>query len=160
MPDIRAIIEQIRVETDAPIVLGGSGFSIAPEWVMDYGATDLGTAGGGEEALPKLPQAIGDTGAYASIPGLVYRRNGSIARNAMGMMELSGARIGRRGYVDHAPYSVDTRSSTKTGAVQTKRGCGQLCIYCVIPSVEGKEMRLRPVKDIVDEIEALAALTC
>ncbi|MCK5170641.1 MAG: radical SAM protein, partial [Bacteroidales bacterium] len=37
--------------------------------------------------------------------------------------------------------------------VQTKRGCTHKCIYCSYPNIEGKKYRLRPVSNIVGEIE-------
>ena len=40
---------------------------------------------------------------------------------------------------------------------QTKRGCPLHCSYCAYPTVEGVAGRLRPVEDVVDEIERVAA---
>ncbi|MDO8682700.1 MAG: radical SAM protein [Armatimonadota bacterium] len=155
---VKVIIDQIKQASDAPIVLGGSGFSIAPAQVLEYCGVDLGIAGEGEEALPMLVENLGDTEAYSSIPGLVYRLEGNLVQNPLGMMDLSKLNLSRRGYVDHSPYLIDPKSKTKTGAVQTKRGCSQSCIYCVVPAIEGGCVRLRPIKHIVDEIENLAAL--
>ena len=39
--------------------------------------------------------------------------------------------------------------------LQTKRGCPFSCIYCTYPLLEGKEVRLRKVEEVVDEIRHL-----
>ncbi|MDO8589521.1 MAG: radical SAM protein [Armatimonadota bacterium] len=156
LPGVKKIVDEIKQAVDSPVVLGGSGFSIAPEQILDYFGVDLGVAGEGEEALPALAESVGNSSTYPSIPGLVYRTESGIQRNPLGAIDLNAANIGRRGYVDHTPYLQDTRSVSKTGAVQAKRGCAQSCIYCIVPAVEGTCVRLRPVAQIVDEIENLA----
>ena len=155
LPGVKTIIDELKECAEAPIVLGGSGFSIAPEQVLDYFGVDLGVAGEGEEALPMLVNSVGNTSEYGAIPGLVYRVDGEIKRNPLGMMDLSEINVSKRGYVDHAPYVNDPKAKTKTGGVQTKRGCPSSCIYCVVPAIEGNCMRPRPVEHIVDEIEVL-----
>jgi radical SAM superfamily enzyme YgiQ (UPF0313 family) len=158
LPDVKRIVGEVKDTVNAPIVLGGSGFSIAPAEVLDYCEVDLGVAGEGEEALPMLVESLGDMSRYADIPGLVYRSGSKTVCNPLGAMDVSAIQIHKRGYLDHSPYLSDSQSSTKTGAVQTKRGCSQSCIYCVVPAVEGRCVRLRPVDKIVDEIENLARL--
>ncbi len=37
--------------------------------------------------------------------------------------------------------------------IQTSRGCPASCIYCLTPTISGKEVRKRSAKNIVDEIE-------
>jgi tryptophan 2-C-methyltransferase len=157
LPGVKEITDLIKKATDAPIVIGGSGFSIAPEQILNYLDLDLGVAGEGEQALPMLVEQVAKPESYPEIPGLVYRSDGAIRRNPLGAMDLTDLPLAKRGFVDHSPYLSDGKSSTKTGAVQTKRGCNQSCIYCIVPSVEGRQLRLRPVGQIVDEIESLAA---
>ncbi len=42
--------------------------------------------------------------------------------------------------------------------VQTKRGCPHNCCYCVYTVVEGKQVRVNPRKEVVDEIKQLYKL--
>ena len=153
VPELRETIRHIRDATDAPIVLGGSGFSICPERVLDYLGLDMGIAGEGEFALPVLARNFLNRKVYKDIPGLVYREDGDFRRNPVGLGDLSGTCLSHRSKVDYS-YYVPTKKGGGT-AIQTKRGCTQDCIYCVVPAVEGRVMRLRPVVDIVDEIESL-----
>jgi len=155
-PEMREVIRFIKESTDAPIVLGGSGFSICPERLLDYCGVDLGIAGEGESALSMLAKSLGEKSAYARIPGLVYRNNSGFSRNPVGTADLSGTCLSRRTKVDYSRYVRKEGTKGGTG-IQTKRGCPQDCIYCVIPAIEGRTMRLRPVLDVVDEIEILLA---
>lgn len=41
------------------------------------------------------------------------------------------------------------------GNIQTKRGCDQQCIYCTYPIIEGRKLRFRSPKKVVNEIEML-----
>ena len=155
VPELREIIRHIRNATDAPIVLGGSGFSICPERVLDHCGLDMGIAGEGEFAFPMLARNLLNRPAYKDIPGLVYRDSSEFRRNPVGLADLSGTCLSHRSKVDYSCY-VPTKKGGGT-SIQTKRGCTQDCIYCVVPAVEGRVMRLRPVTDIVDEIESLLA---
>ena len=155
-PELRQIVRWIKDRTDAPIVLGGSGFSIYPERLLEHCDADFGIAGEGEFALPMLARSLGDETSYPGIPGLVYRPNGSFRRNPVGLADLSDIRFSQRRKID---YSCYVRKGGKKGGtgIQTKRGCSQDCIYCVIPNIEGRTVRVRPVPDVADEIEDLLA---
>lgn len=147
--EMKYLIDAIKRASDAPIVLGGSGFSIAPELVLDYFGADMGIAGEGEEALPMLLE-----GRYSEVPGLASRDG---RRNPVGCVDVNSLHLAKRGRLDYPSYAY--KAGKKGGAgVQTKRGCPNKCIYCVVPNIEGSQVRLRAPGIIADEIENLAAL--
>jgi len=154
VPDVAQIVQEIRRATDTPIVLGGSGFSIAPERILEACGADFGIVGEGEDSLARLADRLDDTARRSGIPGLVWRGDGAIRVNPMEPLDLSALRLSARGAIDHSAYTYS--GGKKGGAgIQTKRGCDQACIYCVVPNIEGRQVRLRPPSDIVDEIENL-----
>lgn len=155
--EICNIIHLIENSTDAPIVLGGSGFSICPERLLDHCGIDLGITGEGEVSLMMLAKTLGDKSAYARIPGLVYRNGGAFIRNPVGTADLGSVCLSGRTKVDYSHYVWKGGKKGGTG-IQTKRGCPQECIYCVVPAIEGRTMRLRPVSDVMAEIETLLGL--
>ncbi len=152
--EIKPIIDLVKRSTDAQIVLGGSGFSIAPEAVLEYFSLDLGIAGEGEASLAMLVDVIGDKEKYEEIPGLVWKNERGFRKNPIGMSDVNAYALEKRCVVCHKTYSY--KKGTRGGAgVQTKRGCANKCIYCVVPNIEGEKVRLREPGKIAEEIESL-----
>ena len=71
----------IRQHSPAPVVLGGSGFSIFPEKLLALTGADYGIAGEGEPGLLALMDALKNGGDFSRVPGLVHRRGGKIVIN-------------------------------------------------------------------------------
>ena len=155
--EMKGAIDAVKQYANAPIVLGGSGFSIAPELVLDYFGIDLGIAGEGEVALPMLLESLGSTDHYSEIPGLVYRDGSGFKRNPIGCTDVNSLHLAKRGKVcaEHYVYKGGKKGCA---GIQTKRGCPNRCIYCVVPHIEGSTVRLRDPKEIADEMENLIAL--
>lgn len=154
--EMKPLIEEIRSASSAPVVLGGSGFSIAPELLLDYFGVDLGIAGEGDKSLPMLIDRLGSVEKYPEIPGLVWRDGSCIRRNPIGCTDVNALRLAKRGRINQSAYSYSEGRKGCAG-VQTKRGCSNRCIYCVVPNIEGTTVRLRDPADIADEMENLAA---
>jgi radical SAM superfamily enzyme YgiQ (UPF0313 family) len=73
LPEAREVVKICQESSKAKIIVGGSGFSIAPEQLLEYLGLDLGIAGEGEEALVHLLQAIEEGSGFDNIPGVVMR---------------------------------------------------------------------------------------
>lgn len=136
---IKQIVADIRALTSAPQVIGGAGFSLMPETVLNHTGADYGLAGEGEENWPALLEALA---AGRAEPGLW-------ARAGAGARQLSA----------YEP-SLVRRYADQGGliGVQTKRGCPLRCLYCSYPLLEGRRVRPRPVEEVLDDLKALAAL--
>lgn len=147
----REIVDYIRERTDTPVVLGGSGFSIAPEAVLDYFGLDLGVWGEGEYALPLLAKTLAAGGDLSEVPGLVYRVGNSFLRNAPAYIDFSGQPALRRDIVDNLRYFNEGGMA----GIESKRGCTQQCTYCADPLGKGTTVRLRPPVTVVEEIQLL-----
>jgi radical SAM superfamily enzyme YgiQ (UPF0313 family) len=147
-------VKPVRQATNAPLILGGSGFSVFPfELVEQFGA-DYGIVGEGEEALLLLLEALDRNEDGAGIPGIISRKHGrsrfAQPRLDSTLANLPFSEIDK--WLDFAPYA-------QRGAygVQTKRGCGRQCIYCTYPCIEGTTYRRRSAHSIADELEQAAA---
>lgn len=149
------ICETIRRFTDAPVIIGGSGFSIFPESILEITGADFGISGEGEESLPALLRALESGTDYRMIPGLVYREGDSIHINASEPMnpefEMHSADPPR----DLVDYYAGTSSMLN---IQTQRGCSFNCCYCTYPSIEGCANRFRDAVAVADEFERIAAM--
>jgi radical SAM superfamily enzyme YgiQ (UPF0313 family) len=147
----KQVIDLLKVKTDAPIVLGGSGFSIMPQAILSYYGLDLGIWGEGELSLPLLVERIAEKRDYRDVPGLVYRSGEGFLINGPKYLALSHIGAPERNTVDNYRYFVEGGM----GNVESKRGCPQGCIYCADPVGKGKKQRLRSPQSVVDEIESL-----
>jgi len=151
VPRLKEITDYLKAQTYATLILGGSGFSIMPEAILDYCGLDLGIWGEGEYSLPLLIGKIAAGEDYNDVPGLVYRVEKSFQRNPPRYLDLKKMPAPERNAVDNRRYF----SEGGMGSIETKRGCPKRCIYCADPLGKGRRVRLRSPSSVVDEIEAL-----
>lgn len=140
MGEYRQCVDTIRRHSRAPLVLGGSGFSLFPEKIMEILGADYGIIGEGER-LPLLLKAIENDQQTSGIPGVVTP---DIAGTAPLPLEKSFSR-------NYAPDRSHLRFYLQNGGMlnlQTKRGCPFRCIYCTYPHIEGKRLRLFSPEDV------------
>ena len=62
--------------TNAPIVLGGVGYSIFPQSLVACSEADFGICGDGEDATEALLAEVRGQRRWERVPGLVYRQDG------------------------------------------------------------------------------------
>jgi radical SAM superfamily enzyme YgiQ (UPF0313 family) len=152
LPEAREVVKICQESSQAKIIVGGSGFSIAPEQLLDYLGLDLGIAGEGEEALIHLLQSIDEGSGFGNIPGVVMRCQGKTEMVKPCQIEdLDSLELPSRGIFEPKKYIQE-------GAVlnvRTKRGCPFKCIYCTTPQIEGNRMRIATPRKVVDELEML-----
>lgn len=138
LADVSEAARLIRCHSQAPLVLGGPGFSIMPERLLDHLQADYGIVGEGEEALPRLVARL-----------MAGERPGQrlISRSLTGFPDCPPVYSG-----EITPYYIGRGGMLN---VQTKRGCRHGCSYCSYPAIEGRTMRYRDPAAIVSEIEDL-----
>ncbi len=151
IPRFKEISDYIKERTSAPLILGGAGFSIMPEAILDYYGLDLGISGDGEYSLPFLVENLVSNQDYNSVPGLVYRTDNGFRRNPPSYIDLNNIPTPGREAIDNGRYFAEGGM----GNIETKRGCNKGCIYCADPLGKGKAFRLRSPESVVDEIESL-----
>lgn len=134
---IRDFIEPVKKVTQAPIILGGSGFSIFPAELMKMTGADYGITGEGETALEGLLDRLD----HGEKPQAV-----TAADKHSHIFLSSYSHIDK--HLDFDPYRTKSVYS-----IQTKRGCSHGCIYCTYPLIEGRSYRIRPPEEIADEVE-------
>ena len=147
IPDLERIVALLRQNSTARLVLGGPGFSIFPQVLMNRLGADYGVAGEGERLCEFLDGLV--EGKTVSVPGLL---------------------VGGRWAEPPAPWTgshLRVVTSPETVAhylgwggmlnVQTKRGCPYLCSYCTYPGIEGRKLRLFDPDSVAREWQALVA---
>lgn len=141
----RDLAGEARRWSSAPIILGGPGFSLLPEEIMDYVGADFGIIGEGEKSFPWL------------LSRLERGRTAPRILNSFDMFGLTpGPEISR---ADRDEALI--RHYLKTSGViniQSKRGCNFRCAYCPYPYLEPGSPRKREVGEVVEEMAGLNRL--
>jgi radical SAM superfamily enzyme YgiQ (UPF0313 family) len=148
---LAALTRQIHRSCAAPVILGGSGFSIFPQALLRFSGADFGIQGEGEASLPALLGALQRREDYSAIPGLVFRRDAGIVANPPQWLNLAQLNLPIR------PHPVMDYYLRETGMmnIQTQRGCPCHCQYCTYPLIEGARFRRRPAEAVAGELDQL-----
>ena len=149
LDEVRGLVRECRNLSGAPIVLGGAGYSIFPQAVLDYLEADMGIQGEGEAAFPELLARLAKGEDPAGLPGLYLRGRGLQGERAfirdLGCLPVSG--------VHHFLTAYDRNLWMP---FQTRRGCPMNCSYCSTAVIEGRTLRKRPPEQVVRELKTLA----
>ena len=128
------------------IVIGGSGFALIPEGILNYVNADHGILGEGELSFIKF---INELKQKAKPP---TKLESKIINYPPGIIEnLDDLPIPDRSEFDNAAYL----KWGGMGNIQTKRGCPFKCIYCTYPVIQGQKVRLRSPELVCNEIETI-----
>jgi radical SAM superfamily enzyme YgiQ (UPF0313 family) len=149
LKEVEEVIQVCRQTSSAKLIIGGSGFSLAPKELLQQLDLDFGIVGEGEEVFLQLVKSIDQGDTVSPSPNLLIK--GKSFPRATG-----GARVFPIKAPDRSLF--DTRRYLEKGGmgnIQTKRGCPFSCIYCTYPLLEGKEVRLRKTEEVVEELRRL-----
>jgi len=150
LPFYKSLVERCRLHSSSAIFLGGSGFTLMPQAILDYLGADGGIIGEGEEAFSQVLQAKA-MNSFPTIEGFISRDSENYSRPAC-IQNLDSL----------PPPDWDSLDLKKyfdlggMGNLQTKRGCPFDCIYCTYPLIEGKKIRLRSPDKVAQDAEDLS----
>jgi radical SAM superfamily enzyme YgiQ (UPF0313 family) len=147
--EYKNIVETIRKESRAKIILGGAGFTLFPKYLFEILDVDFGIVGEGEESFYQLVMSLQKNEEYENIEGLVYRSNDKISINT----RISFTKSLDLNYDDNLVGYYWKKSGMIN--IQTKRGCPFKCIYCTYPIIEGAHIRLLDPEKVVRSLENL-----
>jgi radical SAM superfamily enzyme YgiQ (UPF0313 family) len=152
LPTLRETVAGLRQRTEAPVVLGGVGYSILAAEILEYTGADFGVRGDGEQAVVQLLDELRGPRRFERVDGLIYRQEGSLRINPPAWPQKLSVPAERE-TVDNPTYF---RRGGQIG-LETKRGCHRSCIYCADPLAKGPALRLREPAEVADEVEGLLA---
>jgi hypothetical protein len=155
--DSRRLIGILRDLTDAPILMGGFGFTTHAEQLMTSLDIDLGVAGCPDWVMGRFEDVLQGRD-LGTVPNLIYRQNGSVVHNPRQFASPAE----NREYTDHSVVELrsfygDSLLSTDppTVAVEVSRGCPFSCFFCTEPAVKGNTTRFRDSEVIEAELDYL-----
>jgi radical SAM superfamily enzyme YgiQ (UPF0313 family) len=147
--EVEEVIGICRQSPSSRLVIGGSGYSLAPKELLQHLNVDFGIVGEGEEAFRQLVRRLEKGKPISPSPYLLMKEKPFPPL-------IEGEKV--------FPIDSPDRSFFETqryfeeggmGNIQTKRGCPFSCIYCTYPLLEGKKVRLRKKEEVVEEIRYL-----
>lgn len=141
------LIEIIRANSRAKIVLGGSGFTIFPKEYMKALDADYGIIGEGER-FSQFIDALQKKKNPEDITGIITKTS------PVGIPGPWNKNFKRRFNADshHLKFYLERGGMLN---LQTKRGCTFNCIYCTYPYIEGRNLRLIPPEKIAETARTL-----
>lgn len=154
LPWAQEVVTRCRQLSSAQLVIGGSGFGVMPREILEYLDLEIGILGEGEKNILELLEVfrhgrreqLDHTGGLALRRGAEYRETPR-SFFAFGLQDFFPA----RDLLDLPSYLA----AGSLTAVQAKRGCALRCSYCTYPLLEGRDIRMRSAKHVVDELEHL-----
>lgn len=147
------LINKVRKESRAKVILGGAALGIMPEEFLRYTGADFAVTGYGEFVMPLLLKTL-ETGGSFDVPGLSYIDNGAYVKN-----DFSAIPPAYESKVPDFSRWIDVKAyqrNLSSFPLQTKRGCPYKCIYCTYSKNEGTRYQLFSPESVADSVEKLA----
>lgn len=135
---VKDIIAACKSFSDAPIILGGAGYSIFPNAALAYLNADMGIKGEGEAAFPELLRRVKRHDEIGDIPGL-YLPHQPPRSEWRQIRYLSDVPLPRPGIHLSVPDALKKQDLWLP--FQTRRGCPMNCSYCSTGAIEGRIIR-------------------
>jgi radical SAM superfamily enzyme YgiQ (UPF0313 family) len=149
--NVRPLIEWCRSASSAPIILGGAGYSIFPDEVLEYLDADMGVHGEGETIFPAILERITRGEDPGALPGVHIRgRKGRLEQKfctALDDLPLPE---------DNGWIKADPQSADIWFPIESRRGCPNFCSYCSTFQIQGRSVRIRSPRLIARYVERLA----
>jgi len=155
---VRPVVDLCRRLSQAPVVLGGAGYSIFPEAALELLGADLGIQGEGEAALLALLEALARGGDLAGVPGLFRRGVGPMGARRF-VADLDHLPLPAARFLAGLPAPPAPGQGPPLWVpVQLRRGCAMGCSYCSTAVIEGNRVRSRSVGSLLAWLASQPAL--
>ena len=147
LKEVEEVVGICRQSTSSRLVIGGSGYSLAPKELLQYLDVDFGIVGEGENVFPQLVKSLKRDDPISPSSYLLVKEQACPPL-------IEGARVFPIQNPDRSLFETNRYfEEGGMGNIQTKRGCPFSCIYCTYPLLEGKKVRLRKTEEVIEEIQ-------
>ncbi|KPJ51860.1 MAG: hypothetical protein AMS16_07270 [Planctomycetes bacterium DG_58] len=148
---MRRIVEQIRLKSDVPIIVGGTHVTYYPESVLRF--CDYVVRQEGDETMVDLLDALSTGRDPETVAGITFHRDGKTIRtpdrppveNFDTVVDLSTIYGWKEAYTGPGPpWPLMT--------VQTTRGCPFSCRFCPVKTMFGAGYRKRSIDSVIEDL--------
>ena len=153
LENVRPVVQWCKAASPAPIILGGAGYSIFPDAVLEYLDADMGVHGEGEQIFPAILDRIDRGEDPSTLPGVHIRgRRGCLGQKFCSDLDEFPMPE------DVAWAGFDPESEDTWIPVETRRGCPNHCSYCSTFRIQGSAVRTRSPITVAAYMERLSRL--
>jgi radical SAM superfamily enzyme YgiQ (UPF0313 family) len=143
--------------------MGGIHPTVLPDETLADENVDFVVRGEGEQTMHELVSAMNKNNGFEKILGLSFKKRGSIVHNPSRPFidNLDALPFPARHLLPMKKYhkllstQLDEVFQKPIDSVLGSRGCPYHCIFCAARTVSGHRYRVRSIKNIIREIEAL-----
>ncbi len=152
------VAKLIKSLISSPLIVFGSHVQLFPEETLQYSFVDGAILGEPEFTLLDIAQKS----IFSETEGLWYKKDGEIIRNKPRQLieDLDSLPFPAWDLMPYHGYEgTDLMRNLKPFVtVLASRGCPHSCTYCPYPVTQGRSLRVRSPKNVVDELEWLSNL--
>jgi radical SAM superfamily enzyme YgiQ (UPF0313 family) len=145
------VARRAKRRLSAPVVIGGSHASAAPESLLSSPYVDYVIRGEGEKPFVEFLDFLDGTKTVESVANLAYKKDGHFVFNPLednyALDELPFPDLS-----DLAPARYTLAAKPMTFMI-TSRSCPHRCSFCSVHTTFGTKYRLRSLENVLDEIE-------
>lgn len=148
-PDVHKLVKWIyELNHNQKIILGGSGFSLAPESWLDFLNVSYGIINDGTLSFAELISQLESDNESPNVSGLIYRGKDKYIQYPSDTGEaFLNIFPSREVYIHDLLPDIPVNHN-----VLTKKGCIYKCTFCAYPCLEGNQIIMRKPKHVIDEI--------
>lgn len=164
VPSVQESLEIVKkINPEITTVLGGAHISGDPKEALDFFVkADYGFKGEGEEGFPLfLKRLQGEDIPIEAIPGLAWRQGEEVIVNHASLPADIDEVCGYPAWdlmdpntYPRAPHQGFAKAFPNAPIIAT-RGCPFKCTFCATNALNGRTVRFRSVKHIIEEIRLL-----
>ncbi len=145
-----------RVDESITVVVGGPHPTMAGPDMMKNPEVDLCVRGEGEETLIEILKVVEEGGAFDSVAGLLYRKEGKLCDSGVrsyikDLDKLPFPHI----YAKSALIGFDDYPKDAFKNIFATRGCPYNCFFCGSKNIWSRNVRMRSISNVLDEIVSL-----
>jgi radical SAM superfamily enzyme YgiQ (UPF0313 family) len=145
------VARRVKRRSSAPVVLGGSHASAAPESLLASRFVDYVVRGEGERPFVEFLEFLNGRRPVEAVPNLAYKEYGEIVFNPIEenfpIDDLPFPDLG-----DFVPEHYRLGAKPMTFMI-TSRSCPHRCSFCSVHTTFGTKYRLRSLENVLDEID-------
>lgn len=154
--DLEAFEIAKSINKDIITIACGAFFAICEKSDIEkfkFKSVDYAISGEFEFVLPNLLNSI-QNNTISVTKGIYYWSNNDLIHNKYEFFDdnLDIVPFPARDLMNNGLYKRPDSGET-TATINISRGCPSECIYCLSPIVNGKKIRKRSVKNVIDEIQ-------